>query len=50
MILENLKIEVETRCSDLIELSQKKHLQSAFIKIFIDMQSVIDSIKVEDLS
>lgn len=50
MVKRDLRFEVEVRASDFIELSQRNHLQSAFIQIWIDKSSIIDSLMVQDLS
>jgi len=50
MIKKNLKFEIEARSSDFIELSQRGHLDSATIKVFIDKGSVIDSLTVQDIT
>ena len=50
MIKPNLRFEVEARSSDFIELTQKSQLETAFINVYIDKSSIVDSLLANDIS
>lgn len=50
MILPQISFELETRDSDFIKLAQRKHLESSFIEVYFDKNSILDSLYSRDLT
>ena len=50
MILEYIRLEVEARDSDFIRLDARGHLESSFIKVWLDRGSIVDSLMAKDIT
>jgi len=50
MILKNIRLEVEARDSDFIRLDSRGHLESSFIKVWLDRSSIVDCLMAKDLT
>lgn len=50
MLLKNVRLEFEARDSDFNQLKSRGHLESAFVKVSFDRDSVVDCLMAQDLS
>lgn len=50
MIQENVRMELEVRDSDFVELLSRNQIQSSFVNVFLDKASVIDCLAARDLT
>ena len=50
IILKDVRLELEVRDSDFIQLKSRGHLESAFVKVQLDRSSVFDCLMAQDLS
>ena len=50
VIQKDIRLELEVRDSDFIQLKSKGHLESAFVKVQLDRSSIVDCLMAQDLS
>ena len=50
VILKDLRLELEVRDSDFVQIKSRGHIQSCFLKVMLDRASIVDCIMAQDLS
>ena len=50
VLLRDIRLELEVRDSDLVQINSRGHLESCFVKVSLDRSSVVDCLRAEDLT
>ena len=50
ILQKDLKLELEVRDSDFVQLNSRGHLESCFVKVMLSRSSVVDCLMAQDLT
>ena len=50
MLLKDVKLELEVRDSDLIQINSRGHIESCFVKVQLNRDSIVACLMAQDLS